>query len=207
MDDPNAVELKDKSVKRRFFVALLPPSDIQAQVNEIKGVMRDRFNSKAAFRSPPHITLHAPFEWPVTAVSSLQDALSKFAYCHSPIPISLNGFNAFAPHVIYLDVVKSSSLLTLQPKLLSHFESTLSLVSKQDRRRTYVPHMTVAFRDLKPNMFRKAWAEFQRQEFHANFVADELSLLAHNGKLWTVKESYKFAAISNFDPSTDSEPV
>ena len=207
MDDPNAVELNEKSVKRRFFVALLPPPEIQTRVNEIKGVMRDRFNSRAAFRSPPHITLHAPFEWPVTAVSSLQDALSKFAYCHSPIPIALNGFNAFAPHVIYIDVVKSSGLIALQPKLLSHLESALTLVSKQDRKRTYVPHMTVAFRDLKPNMFRKAWAEFQHKEFHADFVAEELSLLAHNGKLWTVKESYKFAATGDLDPSTDPEPI
>ena len=197
MDDPNAVELNEKSVKRRFFVALLPPSDVQTRVNEIKGVMRDRFNSKAAFRSPPHITLHAPFEWPVSAISRLQDSLSKFAYSQKPISITLEGFNAFAPHVIYIDVAQSAGLMTLQPKLLAHFESNIALVSKQDRKRSYVPHLTVAFRDLKPNMFRKAWAEFQRREFHADFTASQISLLTHNGKLWTVKESYEFVGSQN----------
>lgn len=192
MDNRKSVELNEKSAKRRFFVALLPPSDVQAQANEVKGVMRDRFDSKAAFRSPPHITLQAPFEWPVSAVAHLQDSLSKFAYAHSPIPITLDGFSAFAPHVICINVVKSAALMDIQPKLLSHLESDLSLISKQDRRRTYVPHMTVAFRDLKPNMFRKAWAEFQRQEFHADFTVNRLTLLVHNGKLWQEKESYEF---------------
>lgn len=192
MGNPNAVELNEKSAKRRFFVALLPPADVQERVNEVKGVMRDRFSSKAAFRSPPHITVHAPFEWPVSAVSRLQDSLSKFAYQQSPPSITLDGFSAFAPHVIYINVIKREGLMALQPNLLAHLESDISLVSKQDRRRAYVPHLTVAFRDLKPNMFRKAWSEFQRKEFHADFTASHLSLLAHNGKLWTVKENYEF---------------
>lgn len=192
MDNPKSVELNEKSVKRRFFVALLPPSDVQSEVNEVKGVMRDRFDSKAAFRSPPHITLHAPFEWPVSAIDRLQDSLSKFAYAQMPVPISLDGFNAFSPHVIYIDVVKSAGLMALHPKLMTHLETDISLVSQQERKRAYVPHLTVAFRDLKPNMFRKAWAEFQRQEFHSDFTVSHLSLLVHSGNLWTVKESYEF---------------
>lgn len=195
MSNSTPVEFNEKSAKRRFFVALLPPIEVQEKVNEVKGVMRDRFNSKAAFRSPPHITLHAPFEWPVSAISRLQDSLSKFAYSQKPISITLDGYNAFAPHVIYIDVARRAGLMSLQPKLLAHLESDISLTSKQDRKRTYVPHLTVAFRDLKPNMFRKAWAEFQRKEFHADFTASQLSLLAHNGKLWTVKESYEFAEV------------
>lgn len=196
MDNSNPADLNEKSAKRRFFVALLPPADVQEKVNEVKGVMRDRFNSKAAFRSPPHITLHAPFEWPVSATNRLQDSLSKFAYHQEPISITLNGFNAFEPHVIYIDVVQSSGLMALQPKLLDHLESDINLTSKQDRKRAYIPHLTVAFRDLKPNMFRKAWAEFARKEFHTDFAASYLSLLSHNGKLWKVKESYKFAGSS-----------
>ena len=195
MDNLNSANLNEKSAKRRFFIALLPPAEVQAQVNEVKGIMRDRFSSKAAFRSPPHITLHAPFEWPVSATSRLQDSLSKFAYRQSPVPITLDGFNAFAPHVIYIDVVKGADLMQLQPNLLAHLESDISLTSKQDRRRSYVPHLTVAFRDLKPNMFRKAWAEFQRKEFHADFTASHLSLLVHDGKVWKVKESYEFASV------------
>ena len=178
MDNPKSVELNEKSAKRRFFVALLPPSEVQSRVNEVKGVIRDRFDSKAAFRSPPHITLHAPFEWPVSAIDRLQDSLSKFAYTQAPIPISLDGFNAFAPHVIYIDVVKSADLMAIHPKLLTHLEADITLVSQQERKRAYVPHLTVAFRDLKPNMFRKAWAEFHRQEFHADFAASHLSLFS-----------------------------
>ena len=64
--------------------------------------------------------------------------------------MTLDGFSAFAPHVIYIDVMKGDRLMNLQPKLLGHLEDQVGLVSKRDRNRSFVPHLTVAFRDLKP---------------------------------------------------------
>ncbi len=190
-------ELNEKSdlvgsIRKRFFVALLPPEDVRLKANEIKGVMRDRYASKAAFRSPPHITLLAPFEWPIADLPRLANTLKQFAAGQSPVPITLDGFDAFAPHVIYINVVKSSSLMAIQPDLLSYLEDHLGLVSERDRNRAFVPHLTVAFRDLKPAMFRQAWSVFQHQELHFDFTVTQLSLLIHDGNLWTVKEGYDF---------------
>ena len=197
MDNKKSVELNELSEnelseKRRFFIALLPPHDVQVAANEVKAIMRDEYASKAAFRSPPHVTLHAPFEWPLVDLPRLDAVLSQFAALQMPVPMTLDGFNAFKPHVIYIDVVKRESLMALQPKLLDVMEKELGLVSKSDRNRTFVPHLTVAFRDLKPAMFRKAWAVFQRREIHFDFVAQDLALLMHDGKLWQVKEKYAF---------------
>lgn len=196
-----SVELNEKSdsaasvspVRKRFFIALLPPENVRIKANEIKGVMRDQYASKAAFRSPPHVTLLAPFEWPIKAVPDLSAALNQFATTQAPVPMTLDGFNAFAPHVIYIDVVKGDRLMTLQPKLLDHLEDQIGLVSRRDRKRSFIPHLTVAFRDLKPNMFRRAWSAFQHQEIHFDFTVHQLTLLVHDGKLWKVKENYDFA--------------
>ena len=202
MGIPKSMELNEKSnatsavtppVRKRFFVALLPPEDVRVKANEIKGVMRDRYSSKAAFRSPPHVTLLAPFEWPIKEVPTLSNTLRQFAETQAPVPITLDGFNAFAPHVIYIDVVKGDRLMNLQPKLLDHLEEQIGLVSKRDRSRSFIPHLTVAFRDLKPNMFRQAWSVFQHQEIHFDFTVRQLTLLVHDGKLWTAKENYDFA--------------
>lgn len=198
MDTSKSVELNERSnlvppVCKRFFVALLPPEEVRVKANEIKGVMRDRYSSKAAFRSPPHVTLIAPFEWPVKDVASLSDALSEFAMTQSPIPMTLNGFAAFAPHVIYINVVKRDRLMMVQPKLLDYLEEQIGLVNKRDHNRAFIPHLTVAFRDLKPSMFRKAWSVFEHQEIHFDFTVPQLTLLVHDGKLWTAKEHYDFA--------------
>ncbi|MEL6813357.1 MAG: 2'-5' RNA ligase family protein [Cyanobacteria bacterium J06598_3] len=198
MDTQKSVELNEKSdltaaVRKRFFVALLPPADVQAKANEIKGLMRDQYASKAAFRSPPHVTLLAPFEWPIAELPRLAQALKAFAAAHSPVPITLDGFAAFAPHVIYINVVQGDRIMAIQPNLITHLQAQLGLENKQDLSRAFVPHMTVAFRDLKPNMFRKAWSVFQHQEIHFDFTVGQLTLLMHNGKVWTVKEHYDFA--------------
>ncbi|MGC1307489.1 MAG: 2'-5' RNA ligase family protein [Phormidesmis sp.] len=195
-----SVELNEKSdspasVRRRFFVALLPSEAARLKANEVKGVMRDQYASKAAFRSPPHVTLLAPFEWPVSGFSRLSEALSQFAATQPPVPMTLDGFGVFSPHVIYINAVKSDRLMTIQPKLLEHLEEKLGLVSKRDHNRAFVPHMTVAFRDLKPNMFRKAWSVFQHEECHFDFTVAQLTLLAHDGKMWTVKENYDFVKL------------
>jgi 2'-5' RNA ligase len=185
-------EKSDSSVLRRFLIALLPPEDVRLKANEIRGVMRDRYASKAAFFSPPHVTLLAPFEWPIADLPRLAATLKQFAASQPPVPMTLDGFDAFAPHVIYINVVKSSNIMAIQPELLSYLEDTLGLVSDRDRKRAFVPHLTVAFRDLKPAMFRQAWSVFQHQELHFDFTVGQLSLLIYDGKLWTVKEGYDF---------------
>ncbi len=185
-------ETSDAPIRKRFFIALLPPEQVRAKANEIKGVMRDRYAAQAAFRSPPHVTLLAPFEWPIADLPRLAATLRQFAAGQSPVPMTLDGFDAFAPHVIYINVVKSDRLMAIQTDLLSYLEAELGLVSERDRNRAFVPHLTVAFRDLKPAMFRQAWSVFQHQELHFDFTVGQLSLLIHDGKLWTLKEDYDF---------------
>ena len=199
MDTPKSSELNEKSnitaaIRKRFFIALLPPDEVQAKANEIKGIMRDEYASKAAFRSPPHVTLLAPFEWPISELPTLSEALKDFATNQEPIRMTLDGFAAFAPHVIYIDVVKRDRLMSCQSSLLLHLQEQIGLDSKRDQNRSFVPHMTVAFRDLKPGMFRKAWSVFQHKEIHFDFTVEQLTLLVHDGKLWTLKENYDFAA-------------
>lgn len=46
-----------------YFIALVLPSPLYEEVTRLKEYFRDRYNSKAALRSPPHITLHMPFKW------------------------------------------------------------------------------------------------------------------------------------------------
>lgn len=188
-----SVELNERSELKRFFIALLPPEDVQIRANEIKRVMRDQYASKAAFRSPPHITLLAPFEWPISELPRLANTLARFATVQTDVPITLDGFGAFSPHVIYVNVIKSDRLMSIQPALLSHLEEQIGLVSDRDHNRSFVPHLTVAFRDLKPSMFRKAWSVFQHHEIHFDFTVSQLSLLIHDGKRWIVKENYDFS--------------
>jgi len=182
----------DKS-RHRFFIALLPPQAIQDYAQEIQQHFAQTYDSRGALKSPPHITLQPPFEWQLDQLPVLGKCLSAFAETRTPVPITLEGFGAFAPRVIYINVLKTAELLTLQTDLMAHLEASLGIVHQVSRNRPFAPHLTVAFRDLTRQNFRKSWPEFEQRELNFEFTARELTLLIHDGRRWNVSELFPFA--------------
>ncbi len=175
----------------RFFIALLPPLEIQDYTNQIKQYFSDRYASRSAQNSPPHITLQPPFEWVDTNLPLLEESLEKFASNLASVPIILSGYGVFAPRVIYINVVRSTQLLTLQADLMIYLKN-IGIVDKRSINRPFAPHMTVAFKDLTKQNFKIAWAEFEPRQLHFAFTASELTLLLHDGKRWNVKSAFPF---------------
>ena len=175
-----------------YFIALLPPQEIQDFATGIKQYFADNYDSKHAFKSPPHITLQPPFEWDSSQIIELEDCLEKFVIGRSSIPIILDGYNAFAPRVIYIDVVQSADLMNLQFELMSNLETNLGIVDKVGKSRGFTPHMTVAFKDLKKSQFKAAWNEFENKELHFEFTASKLTLLNHENKKWNISKEFDF---------------
>ncbi|AFZ18151.1 2'-5' RNA ligase [Allocoleopsis franciscana PCC 7113] len=176
--------------KRRFFIALLPPQEIQDYANEVKEYFAQNYNSKKAQKSPPHITLQPPFEWHLEHLPLLEQALSTFAETQTSVPIILKGFGAFAPRVIYINVVKTPELMRLQGDLMAHLEESLGIVDSVSKTRPFAPHMTVAFQDLTRQNFRAAWPEFQHRELEFQCIVSQLTLLIHDGKRWDVSKNF-----------------
>ena len=172
--------------KQRLFLALLPPPALQEQVTAIQQEFAEQFASRAALRSPPHITLVPPFEWPSSELPALTGSLEAFARRQTPVSIQLSGFGAFAPRVIFIHVVPSPELQRLQAQAHHHMGILLNQKETTAQGRPFVPHMTVAFRDLTPAHFRAAWPEFKTRSFQSAFVASALTLLLHDGKRWQV---------------------
>jgi len=109
------------------------------------------------------------------------------------VPVHLCGFGAFPSRVIYIHVEKTPELLTIQKSLMGDLEDQLGLVDPVAQSRPFVPHMTVAFRDLSKSNFRQAWKVYQDQPFDYQFTVQELTLLLHNGKHWEIEDSFALA--------------
>ncbi|MDJ1173202.1 2'-5' RNA ligase family protein [Roseofilum capinflatum] len=178
---------------QRFFVALVVPSGLQEQVEQIKQEFGDRYQSRKAFNAPAHITLQPPFEWEPDNIQQVEESLAEFVGYHSPIPIQLDGFAAFPPRVIYVHVVKTPELMALQPALIEHLQTTLPEIQRPHHR-AFTPHVTVAFRDLTPKNFRLAWPQFEHRPFQGTFTASSLTLLHHNGQRWQSCAEFPFTA-------------
>ena len=183
------------SNKQLCFIALLPPPEVQAEANAIKAHFAEAYESFHAQKSPPHITLKAPFKWPIEQLPNLKTTLEEFSQNQSAVPVTLSGFGAFPPRVIYVHLEKTPDLLAMEKALLSNLEDKLGLVDRVAQSRSFVPHMTVAFRDLSKSNFRKAWAIYQEKRFDYQFTVNELTLLLHNGKFWEVGETFRFGKL------------
>lgn len=178
-------------MNQRFFVALLPPDFIQNEVRQIQFDFDSRYSSKATLKAPPHITLIPPFDLSNDRIEPLQVELEKFAKTRSPFMINLSGFAAFPPRVIYLDVVPNSFLPNLYVDMAAILANTLSIIDPYASR-PFVPHMTVAFRDLTPENFERAWSEFRDRKINFEFEANNLILLAHDEQKWNVLSKFAF---------------
>jgi 2'-5' RNA ligase len=169
-----------------YFIALIPPQPIYDEALEQKHYFKEHYNSKASLNSPPHITLHMPFRWKEQKEEQLVQKLEDFIKVFDPIKVCLDNFSAFAPRVIFINVVKTDALEMLQKSIQRFCKKELNLFNANYKEQPFHPHLTLAFRDLKKPNFKKAWEEFAQKEYKAEFIADKLALLKHNGKTWAI---------------------
>lgn len=179
----------------KYFIALVPPPPAYELAQQWKEYFRAEFDSKAALNSPPHITLHMPFEWKTAKENVLIEKLTAFAETQKPFEIQLKNFGSFPPRVIYVHVEASAELKALQSSLACFCKTELNLFNANRLDQPYHPHLTVAFRDLKKTLFPKAWEFVKDLNFEAKFVCRELVLLKHDGRLW--QPSKTFTLIGN----------
>ena len=170
--------------KNRYFIGIIPPSPICEEVLELKQYFRDHFQSKAALHSPPHITLHMPFDWRDKKEGELIDSLQHFSSSLVSIPVTLKNFGCFPPKTIFIQVGPSDALIQLQMNVRQHCKKKLGLFNTDYKDLPFHPHMTVAFRDLKKPNFLKAWAEYMNEPYDAEFMVDKVCLLKHDGERW-----------------------
>jgi 2'-5' RNA ligase len=177
--------------KQLYLIAIIPPSPILEETQLLKEYFRDHYHSKASLNSPPHITLHMPFEWSEAKEAKLIGELQAFSSIQNSFAISLQNFSCFAPRVIYINVTTSQPLNDMQTDLHRHFKIHLNLFNAQYQNLPFHPHITLAFRDLKKDQFTNAWEEFKGKKFSASFVVDTITLLKHNGH-WQVFQEFHF---------------
>ena len=167
-----------------YFIAVLPPEEIQEEITQFKHEVAEEFNSSHALKSPPHITLHMPFRWKESKFEILEKMLEGLNSAVAPFTLQLNGFDFFEPRVVFVDVVESEQLEELQKKVVSQCRRVLKLDNGNYKDRPFHPHVTIGFRDLKKPDFYRAQKHFTEKEYSRKFSVERITLLKHDGKEW-----------------------
>lgn len=152
--------------------------------------MAEKYNSKAALNSPPHITLHMPFKWDEEKEERILNTLQELTISRQPFDLSLQNFGAFKPRVIFIDVQSNPALEKLHEDLKKIMKISLNIFNADYKDKGFHPHLTLAFRDLKKANFVEAWKEFERKNYEASYTVDKIMLLKHNGKSWDIYREF-----------------
>lgn len=184
--------IKSKPASSLYFIALIPDHIFQQEVTKIKRYIEEHYQSGHALRSPAHITLHMPFKWRDDRLENLTTPLADFSNRRPHFTVELKNFGSFPPKVIFIQVLENPELNALQHDLVRMAGKKLKLENAQYRNRGFNPHLTIAFRDLKPATFRQAWDEFRDKEIEHSFEVESLFLLKHNGKTWDIFREFTF---------------
>jgi 2'-5' RNA ligase len=167
-----------------YFMAILPPDDIANRVQEVKKEFVKKYDSKEAYNNPPHFTLIAPFKVPEQVEEVIVPQLIFFAEEQAPFSLQLSGFNHFRDDVIFIDVEDPSDMRALHSDLSEYLLNEMGFSEKSVKPKSLTPHMTVAYRDLTPNNFQKAWKKFNDQPFDYSFDVNSIFLLKHDYTRW-----------------------
>jgi 2'-5' RNA ligase len=168
-----------------YFIALIPPEPLRSRIAELKDAFACQYNSRHALKSPPHVTLVPPFRADANEHERLISHLKVQASRQTEFELQIEGYGAFKPRVIYLDVQDSESALGLMQKLLS-------IVMPERQSKKGKLHITLATRDLSTDMFYKAWKASKDLSFSESFLVDRLYFLKHDGAKWQIEEEFQF---------------
>lgn len=175
----------------KYFIAIVPGGEIQEQATQIKLDLREQFNIKYALKSPAHVTLKMPFRWNEAKEDKLIDKLEKFLGEKEGFRLSFKGIGRFGRRVIFIRVEENGDLDLLQKDLSRFIKQELKLIEELSDK-SYTAHMTVAFKDIKDNIFDESLKYVKEKGFFAEMAVSKIALLKKGEKNWFVVREFPF---------------
>lgn len=171
-----------------YLLALLLPELLHAAVWELKQEMHRRTGSRNAVRLPPHITLIPPLHQPPAFTNDIVPLLTRFAARQMACPVHLEGFAWFQDRTLYVRVTQDAHLQQCHAALYAELRQHLPTVPQPSR--PFVPHVTLATRDLPPPLVTGLQQEFAHRAYQATGWLQKLVLFQHDGKQWQEIERF-----------------
>lgn len=178
-----------------FLVCLIPPASIVEDIVEIRKAISSEFNVHESLKRPVHITLYNPVK--ITSKAEEQhffDALEQASYAE-PFTQTVKNFDAFAEHTFYIAVEQTVGIVNLEKEIRTHLKP-LKLSSKNDNFK-FTPHLTLAFRDVTPTVFRQISTAFKDKKFKREFMVSGFSIYKHIDKKWQPYREISFKSTNN----------
>ena len=180
-------------IRQTHFIGILVPENLLAPLETCRAWMRARFGCKSGQGTPLHITIVPPFYLDEKfsermVLEALNEAASAWSAKSEPLCCTVNGFGAFSSRTIFAHVEPSNEWTALRGLVYDSLLTKCPGTAKRDTR-TFVPHITLANRDIPPGAIEDALSYFDSLDLHENFDVRSITLFAMRGGVWTEAET------------------
>ena len=164
-----------------YFIAVVPHKELRHKARVISKDFAERFDSVKSFENFPHITVIKPFHFDENQEKILVESFSSMNLKSTPFQVILKNFGCFPNKEKPVIYIKPESSTELQ-ELYDEVQLTMKFHSFS----RIHPHLTVAYKDLSPENFQKAWQEYQTKTFEDSFFVDKIGLFKHENRKWNL---------------------
>lgn len=175
----------------KYFIAIVPEGPLQERMSTLKAEIKERYGAKYALKSPAHITLKMPFLWNEHKEDDLLTKLRPFFRQYKPFALLIRGVGQFRGKILYARVLEQSRLNDLQSELVEFLRRSLRL-NEELSDKAFVPHMTVAYNDLKKRDFDSAREFLQTKGIRYNLLVTQVAILKKTENRWQVLAQMDF---------------
>lgn len=191
----------------KYFVGLLLPPAFESRFTKLKQGIAAQFQVKYALQTPAHLTLKMPFLYKEAKERELELRLTTLLETQVPFQLQLAGIGHFGRRNIHQLVTPSESLLQLQMTLRSFCKRSLHLVEELSDR-NFQPHLTLAYKDLKPTHFEELLAYVRKNADQGEFLVEHAHLLKKVEGRWKAVAPLIFGGSSeNLLPRATKESI
>lgn len=182
-----------------YLTAILPPAALAEEINDIRKEISEKYNVHAALKPPVHITLYRPVNMEPALEKHLIQLLKPVCHLHQPFKQDLENFDSFNNKTLFVNCVKQPLLNNLQKDISTVFNKNKIDPLEVKGNTRFHPHITIAYRDVKPEIFVSLWDEFKNRKLKRSFLVDHFSLLKHDGKKWQPLEDFPLKKIEELE--------
>lgn len=176
-------------ISKLYFIGLVPGDPVQSEIMKFKQEAKAIFNAGHALNSPAHITLIPPFSMPVHEESQLINDIKKAVGKIGDIYLELNGFGHFGKRVVFVKTEENDQVSKLYLRLRNELSDYIEKQNHGDKK--FHPHITVASRDLKTELFDSAWEYFSKKEYYRVIKTAKVDILRYEQNTWKITGNVK----------------
>lgn len=169
-------------INDNYFVGITLPDELKKTVDGARLWMRDKWGNRSGMKTECHITLVPPFysEKPLAEIREILSGISV-----PDVKVHVSGWGAFAERTIFADVERSRGLEILRKEVLFRLRSA-GIKLKVEK--SFVPHITVANRDIRPESFIPSMEYLRDIYMDTSFSVDSFMIFTFRDWSWKSEE-------------------